>query len=430
ATTLGARAFALGRDVAFAPGEWRPGTVDGRKLLAHELVHVLQHEKGAPAALRRYQPPPPPRPPPVRLPPRVIVPPRTAPQGSPGTGNAPAPAPGAPDSAGRSAREQPSDDLYEAFERGSRIMADENDATAEGEFPRATLDRGGSPPDYISQGPPGAAQTPTGTVHFRTRRFHVLDALEAATRQARTLADLAQVVSTYIGDSQRGRILVAQIAGTESFAKPENGQLRLLTLWGGGASADPGGTRRMELFATVAEPLAAAKPIAATLAQYKTWADQIHVRVKRVEGDCTFTPIRPHAGGNARHNAYATHVTGSQDDVHVRTPEGIVAQYDGIDPNRQVWEVKTRYGYLRELQVVVDLDNRYRRFTQIIDELEEQRARGVYVAARCGLKFAYAFDDKAVAMFMGRQWGGIPPVHHYAAPAPFGPVAPENKGKP
>lgn len=42
---LGARAFTLGRDIAFAPGEWRPGTLEGRRLLAHELVHVVQQGK-------------------------------------------------------------------------------------------------------------------------------------------------------------------------------------------------------------------------------------------------------------------------------------------------------------------------------------------------------------------------------------------------
>lgn len=69
ASAIGARAFTVARTIAFAPGEWRPGTVEGRRLLAHELVHVLQHEQGAPAALRRGPwdrsppPPPPPKPP-------------------------------------------------------------------------------------------------------------------------------------------------------------------------------------------------------------------------------------------------------------------------------------------------------------------------------------------------------------------------------
>jgi hypothetical protein len=37
-----ARAFTVGRDVFFGSGEWAPGSMDGRRLLAHELAHTLQ----------------------------------------------------------------------------------------------------------------------------------------------------------------------------------------------------------------------------------------------------------------------------------------------------------------------------------------------------------------------------------------------------
>jgi hypothetical protein len=42
AATLGARAFAVGRHIAFAPGEYQPHTRGGQQLLAHEVGHVLQ----------------------------------------------------------------------------------------------------------------------------------------------------------------------------------------------------------------------------------------------------------------------------------------------------------------------------------------------------------------------------------------------------
>jgi hypothetical protein len=44
-----ARAFAVGEHVAFAPGEYRPGTLAGDALLAHELAHVAQHANGGTA---------------------------------------------------------------------------------------------------------------------------------------------------------------------------------------------------------------------------------------------------------------------------------------------------------------------------------------------------------------------------------------------
>ena len=37
-----ARAFTIGKDIAFAAGEYRPGTHSGQQLLAHELAHVVQ----------------------------------------------------------------------------------------------------------------------------------------------------------------------------------------------------------------------------------------------------------------------------------------------------------------------------------------------------------------------------------------------------
>jgi hypothetical protein len=52
ADALGARAWTFGADIAFAPGQYRPGTAAGRRLLAHELVHVAQQRSGAPRLQR------------------------------------------------------------------------------------------------------------------------------------------------------------------------------------------------------------------------------------------------------------------------------------------------------------------------------------------------------------------------------------------
>ncbi len=42
ARAINARAYTVGRDVVFGAGEYAPGTDAGRRLLAHELTHVLQ----------------------------------------------------------------------------------------------------------------------------------------------------------------------------------------------------------------------------------------------------------------------------------------------------------------------------------------------------------------------------------------------------
>ncbi len=46
---VSARAFATGSDVYFGPGEYKPNTTDGDKLIAHELAHVVQ-QRGAPTS--------------------------------------------------------------------------------------------------------------------------------------------------------------------------------------------------------------------------------------------------------------------------------------------------------------------------------------------------------------------------------------------
>ena len=46
AGALHARAYAQGNELHFAPGEYRPGTPDGDRLIAHELAHVVQQRAG------------------------------------------------------------------------------------------------------------------------------------------------------------------------------------------------------------------------------------------------------------------------------------------------------------------------------------------------------------------------------------------------
>ncbi len=47
ARSVGARAFAVGDNIVFAPGEYAPSSASGRHLLAHELAHVVQQRGGA-----------------------------------------------------------------------------------------------------------------------------------------------------------------------------------------------------------------------------------------------------------------------------------------------------------------------------------------------------------------------------------------------
>jgi len=50
---LGAEAFTIGADIYFGPGAYRPASATGRRLLAHELTHVMQQSGTTPACIQR-----------------------------------------------------------------------------------------------------------------------------------------------------------------------------------------------------------------------------------------------------------------------------------------------------------------------------------------------------------------------------------------
>lgn len=49
---LNADAYTVANSVVFGPGRFSPGTHEGRRLIAHELTHVLQHRESAAAPQR------------------------------------------------------------------------------------------------------------------------------------------------------------------------------------------------------------------------------------------------------------------------------------------------------------------------------------------------------------------------------------------
>jgi hypothetical protein len=52
-----AQAFTLGRDIVFSAGKYTPETAEGRRLLAHELTHVVQQAHGEKRIGRQAEPP-------------------------------------------------------------------------------------------------------------------------------------------------------------------------------------------------------------------------------------------------------------------------------------------------------------------------------------------------------------------------------------
>jgi len=55
AQAVNAQAYTVGNHIVFAPGKYTPQTPSGRKLLAHELTHVVQHQAGCRAGISRFE---------------------------------------------------------------------------------------------------------------------------------------------------------------------------------------------------------------------------------------------------------------------------------------------------------------------------------------------------------------------------------------
>ncbi|SFL96896.1 Outer membrane protein OmpA [Nitrosomonas nitrosa] len=53
AREVNAKAYTVGHDIVFGAGQFSPGTQEGRRLLAHELTHVVQQSVNYPSTLRR-----------------------------------------------------------------------------------------------------------------------------------------------------------------------------------------------------------------------------------------------------------------------------------------------------------------------------------------------------------------------------------------
>jgi hypothetical protein len=123
---------------------------------------------------------------------------------------------------------------------------------------------------------------------------------------------------------------------------------------------------------------------------------------KREPEPCLSKDVR-RKGGHARHDAYATKVTGSIFDYFVRTPVGLAINYDGLRAPIEVFEVKVGHGWfyraeyagLRELTLA---------------RWDVQKNLGLLVAAACGYRHVWTIPDKSIANMLTARWGGIPAV--------------------
>ena len=123
------------------------------------------------------------------------------------------------------------------------------------------------------------------------------------------------------------------------------------------------------------------------------------------EEKCFAAPIT-RRGGHARHDAYATKVTGTLTDYFVKTPTragGQTIAYDGHTPPVNVWEVKVGYGWFFNPQYQGLRDTTLARF-------DTQRNLGLAIARTCGYVHFWSIPDRWVAALLNARWGWNPIV--------------------
>lgn len=451
-------AYTVGRDVVFGPGQFTPQTGVGRKLLAHELTHVLQQgnaangplffgitaphdvaeqeahanarsiDHGLPVTratpthpvLARYVP--------AEAEPEAEVEvepePAEPPVGSSGGAH---PVPG--QTQHRAYQGNPS--FYKMYERAKQAP-NYDAARDELERPVATLDRGGAAPDFVTVSPKEesvpikselAGEAGNITVRFKPHWFHILDAIEydvanvyTGINTAFSKLELMGIYAAYFPDSFRELALnfanVVALPQTQRDAESRTRIRKHGFVVFQPSFIDPGGVARMTAFR------AAAKRDPKVMEALKEILGQPHELPDKPEpgmrGPCEGKEV---PRGSSDHDKYAFHVTKSPYEFHINAPNGIHCRSDGRDAQDPtlLWEVKTLHDWVTEAGLSRgSLHSTY--IQERVMRLEAQRAECLEATKRCGYKYAYAFDDETVARTMKKYWGNVPPVHFIKPP--------------
>ena len=110
--------------------------------------------------------------------------------------------------------------------------------------------------------------------------------------------------------------------------------------------------------------------------------------------DCRATAIAQR-GGNTCHDQFATSVSGVTREWSVQTPEGMYSTYDALGRDRMLYEVKTGYRFLLNTSPTT-YALRERTIHDFIDQSQNQLA----VAMRCDYPLVWVFNDSDVADFV------------------------------
>jgi hypothetical protein len=459
ARDVNAHAYTVGHNMVFDAGRFEPATHEGRRLIAHELTHVVQQSgaltgpglvggRAASATLARQAVP------------------ETAPEEDPESdaevqeeqreGNVVFTKPPANQNSpireavpGEDWRPDPSAELPTSpyHEQGSHT-----DWKGAGRYrglqkkaaglryqlesrPKASLERGGTPPDFVTISKPQNylvtrddeqvwPELANSSVEYDPRYFHILDAIDHDVGLATTPDEDIGLLLSYFPDPKfaispqlpevykgsKGTIYHPKLprgaaVGRFFFDPDDQVTFDARSKAFAAALVKRGESRRQRL---AADALAEAENVA------------LKGRRRR-EGPCSYRPT-PQKGGNPEHNQFARHVAAEKGYGRVSreliwtTPEGVSYSFDTYNPKNktEVWEVKTQHEWTSPTGMAT-APYSVRSFSERITELEVQRLTGLYIANRCNLQFRYAVDNCPAYNGLRQTWA-LPPVEYIPYP--------------
>ena len=234
-----AQAYTTGYDIVFAAGKFAPQTHEGRRLIAHELTHVVQQSSGTTSAmsgtLARYA---------EEEPAEVMVEieqetvtaeEQEAFDREREAGVIPKDSPGPTPYHDRGAHTN-WQGAFEFRQKQAESMARQRML----EHPMPVLFSGGGPPDFITTGAPSSTLGPEGQTHYTPYYFHILDAIEYYVEQADNEQQLKLVFHSVFADLQRKPDPI-------SVTPPGSGWAPMAFIYLE-PDLDPGGSQRIEAF--------------------------------------------------------------------------------------------------------------------------------------------------------------------------------------
>lgn len=432
AKSIDAKAYTLGSHIVFGHGEYRPDSEDGKHLLAHELAHTTQSNHGANRVIHRRGG--------VAAPVLPNYWQRPGLRGSPqdqanlnrlGAGNAVV---GISDASGRAIDPRVlCTDQGRHTNWGACVDLDVRQANFRmhanieaREQPQIRLARGGSPSNYfIKVGLPTETYYSGSIITYTPRSFHIIDAMEHDFDLSTSYEADQILYMFYFPELQHAKITGktdlqslshAVVLHVKFAPDPQSVPERLKALQG---ILDRRRTKILSRVRQQQEERIQAEAETATLT---------HKGKQKLQGAC-HSKIVPRKGGHPRHDKYAEHVAKEKGfgkvnhELEYVTPEDVSYSFDVYNPLRQshVWEVKTMHDWAGPDKIAIaprivrGRKTKLPNLSQRIASLESQRLKGIYVAARCGLMFRYAFDNCEAYRGFREQWV-LPPLEYVPYP--------------